>query len=266
MIFYFSGTGNSLQAAKLISEHNGERLISIAALMHLKKEVYEYTLEENEIIGFVYPIYAWAPPMMVMEFIKKLKFNNYKGNYTFSAVTCGGNIGNTMKLMANSLKLVGLELHSGFSVKMPSNYVIMGDIEAKDNVNEKLFAAETELKSINQIIKNRQKGIFQVVKGFMPFVRTSVISPLFNKSALSTKKFYAEDKCTGCGICEKVCNAQTIKVDKKPSWGMECTQCLACLHLCPVKAIQFGKGTERKGRYINPNVKISEMIIPVQKE
>jgi hypothetical protein len=29
MIFYFSGTGNSLQVAKSIAEHNNEKLISI---------------------------------------------------------------------------------------------------------------------------------------------------------------------------------------------------------------------------------------------
>ena len=26
-----------------------------------------------------------------------------------------------------------------------------------------------------------------------------------------------------------------------------CTQCLACIHLCPTKAIQYGKGTEEEG-------------------
>lgn len=78
---------------------------------------------------------------------------------------------------------------------------------------------------------------------------------------MNTKKFYANDKCTGCGICESVCNCNTIKVDKKPSWGKECTQCLACMHFCPVKAIQYGKGTEKKGRYKNPKVSIAEMIV-----
>ena len=34
MIFYFSGTGNSLQIAKNIAEHNDEKLISIAFEMN----------------------------------------------------------------------------------------------------------------------------------------------------------------------------------------------------------------------------------------
>jgi ferredoxin len=266
MIFYFSGTGNSLQAAKAAAEHNGEKLISIAADMNSHKSSFEYTLKDNEIIGFVFPIYAWAPPAAVMNFIRKLKLNNYNNNYTFSIVTCGENIGNTMKLLQSELKKRNLNLHSGFSLRMPNNYNILGyDVDAKELEKEKLTAAEETLKHINKIIEERQKGAFEVVKGAMPFVLTSVINPLFNKGGMDTKKFYSDDNCTGCSICEKVCNAQTIKVDKKPVWGKECTQCLACINLCPVKAIQYGKGTVKKGRYKNPNVKISEMMITAEK-
>ncbi|GEM_PF-5859417 len=34
MIFYFSGTGNSLHAAKRVSEYSKEGLVSIAAAMN----------------------------------------------------------------------------------------------------------------------------------------------------------------------------------------------------------------------------------------
>ena len=47
---------------------------------------------------------------------------------------------------------------------------------------------------------------------------TSIVSSLFNKHAMDTSKFYANDKCVGCGVCEKVCNLQSITlVDKKPT-------------------------------------------------
>jgi flavodoxin len=76
-IFYFTGTGNSLQAAKNIAEHNGEKLISIASEMNSKEGTFEYALKDNEVIGFVYPVYSWGPPEMVLDFINKLKLNNY---------------------------------------------------------------------------------------------------------------------------------------------------------------------------------------------
>lgn len=259
MIFYFSGTGNSLQAAKNIGEHNDEKLISIASEMNNRNDDFKYTLKDNEVIGFVYPVYAWGPPKIVIDFIAKLKLDNFKDNYIFSVATCGENIGNTMKVLSASLKKKNLHLNSGFSISMPNNYIIMGDVDSREKEEKKLLAAEETLKNINNIIKERKKDVFQITKGPIPSILTCVVNPLFNKGAANTKKFYANDKCTGCGICENVCNCKTIKVEGKPKWGKVCTQCLACIHLCPVRAIQYGKGTESKGRYKNPNVTIDEM-------
>lgn len=262
MIFYFSGTGNSLYAAKTIAEYNGQELISIAAEINSRKEAFEYTLKENEIIGFVYPIYAWAPPKMVLDFIARLKLNNLRSNYTFTIATCGDNIGNAVNLLNKALKKAGLTLNSGFSIRMPNNYVVLGNVDKKEVEKQKLQEAQKQLEGINGVIEHKQEGVYQVVKGPIPAVFTSVINPAFNKHALTAKRFYATEKCTGCGICERVCNCRNIVIkDKRPQWSDICSQCLACIHYCPTKAVQYGKGTEKKGRYTNPFVSVSEMMI-----
>lgn len=261
MIFYFSGTGNSLYIAKKIAEHNKEDLISIAAVMNSKAECFEYTLKENEVIGFVYPVYAWAPPRMVLKFIEGLKFNNYKNNYIFTVATCGKNIGNTIKVLDDSLKKKNLQLKSGFSVQMPNNYIVTGDVDSKEIEKKKLVEAEETLKNINKFIEGRREDIYQVVKGRLPGLLTFVINPLFNKKGIDSRKFYTNGNCTGCGLCENICNCQTIKIKGKPVWGQNCSQCFACLNLCPTKAIQYGKGTENKGRYKNPDISVNEMKI-----
>lgn len=263
MIFYFSGTGNSLEAAKSIANYNDERFTSISKEMNSKDGNFEYTLKDNEVIGFVFPVYAWAPPKMVLQFIEKLKFSNYNNNYIFSVATCGENIGNTMKVLDNCLNKKGVKLSSGFSLAMPNNYIIMGNVDSKEVESKKLQSAEEILKNINAIIKERRLGIFQIEKGILPGILTSVINPLFNKHAMNTKKFNVNNKCTGCGLCERVCNSKTIRVKEKPEWGDACTQCLACIHLCPVRAIEYGKNTQNKGRYKNPNINISEMQITI---
>lgn len=259
MIFYFSGTGNSLYAAKSIARHNSEELVSISAAVNSGDKFYEYSLKDNEIIGFIYPVYAWGPPGMVLEFIEKLKLNNYRDNYIFSVATCGDNIGNTMKVMEECLKKKGINLNSGFSIKMPNNYILMGDVDSKELEKEKLFAADGTLKNINNAIEQRITGVFRVEKGFLPWLLTGFVNPMFNKFAIDTTKFYVNDNCTGCGICERVCNCNSIKVNERPQWGKRCTQCLACIHYCPAKAIQYGRGTEKKGRYTNPNIRIDEI-------
>lgn len=261
MIFYFSGTGNSLYIAKQISTKQNERIISISKEVNQKKELYEYELEYDEKIIFAYPIYAWAPPKVVLDFISKLRLKNYNNNYICLVCTCGENIGDTVSIFSKKLKSIGLNLDSGFSLTMPNNYMVMGDVDDKDIGLKKIEYANTVLENINKVISNKEKGIFKVDKGPLPRVMTKIVNPMFNKFSIDTSRFYANNECIGCKICEKVCNTKTIKVDKKPVWGNECTGCLACINYCPKKAIQVGKSTLNKGRYINPYISIEEMTL-----
>lgn len=255
MIFYFSGTGNSSYVAHKIAKDNNEQVISIPEEMKRGKDSYEYNLLADELIGFVYPVYAWAPPKMVIDFISKLTLHNYKNNYTFSIATCGANIGNTMGVLKEALKKKGLALQSGFSLVMPNNYIIMGNVDSDKEVAEKLSQAEKELQTINQIIATKQRNIFQLEKGALPFFLTGLINSLFNNHGIDASKYYATDACTSCGLCERVCPTGNILVNTKPAWGSKCTQCLACIHRCPTQAIQYGKGTVKKGRYQHPSIR-----------
>lgn len=261
MIFYFSGTGNSKYVADNLGEVQKEKLISISKEVSLGKTTYEYELKEDEKIIFVYPIYAWAPPAMVMDFIKNIKFINYKDNYISTVAVCGENIGNAIKLVDKALGEKGMKLSSGFSVTTPNNYIIMGDVDSKEAEKRKLEKLEVSLKEINQVISNRKEKVFNLVKGPLPGLLTAVVNPFFNKGAIKLKNFQVDDNCIGCRICEKVCNGGCIQVQKTPIWKGSCTQCLACIHYCPVKAIQYGKSTKKKGRYTNPKVNAKDMFI-----
>ncbi|MBU3126199.1 EFR1 family ferrodoxin [Clostridium tagluense] len=261
MIFYFSGTGNSLYVGKSIAKENNENLVSISATMRDNKHHYEYTLNTNEVIGIVYPVYAWSPPKQVIEFINKLKLINYNNNYIFTVATCGANIGNTAQVIDKALKKKNLHLNSGFSVVMPNNYIFFGDVDTVEVENKKLLESKQVIATINNTIKHRVDNVYQLEKGMLPRVMTYIVNPLFNKNAHNTKNFHVNEKCNGCGLCEKVCNSGTITVKEKPIWKNNCTQCLACIHLCPTKAIQYGKGTEKKGRYKHPKITVNELII-----
>lgn len=41
--------------------------------------------------------------------------------------------------------------------------------------------------------------------------------------------------------------------ERRPVWGKNCTACLACYHVCPQHAVQYGKKTKGKGHYFNPD-------------
>ena len=108
-----------------------------------------------------------------------------------------------------------------------------------------------ELASIKQAIDRREGN---AIKG----------SPIAGKiglaayhASMSTKPFYADEKCVGCGKCASICPSGAIEmVGGRPAWTKsKCLKCCGCLGRCPVSAIQYGKKTASRGRYVNPALK-----------
>lgn len=253
MIFYFSGTGNSLYAARKVANILGEGILSIADEMRKNHSVFEYELKKDEILGFVFPVYAWAPPKIVLDFVKRLKVSETKP-YTFSLCTCGAEEGKATRMLQKTLFQRGLLLQSAFSVVMPNNYMIGVELDSQEVVIKKLQDAEAKLQAITDVIRKRQ-SLFDIIPGKWSALKSAVVNPMFNRFAMNTKQFYATDKCTGCGTCEKVCPVNCIVVRKKPAWNKTCTHCLACINRCPVHAIQHAKRTIHKARYLHPDLK-----------
>lgn len=234
MIYYFSGTGNSKWVA--------ERLASITDDVALNiMDSSTITLIEGQTIGIIFPVYAWGPPEVVLDFVKNL---DGKPSFTFAVSTCGDEAGYSMEKLNEVFPL-----NSMYSIPMPNNYLIGSDLESEAVVRSKISKAKESLQSIGGEIKNK-KSTNHINKGKLPWLKSNIINYAFNKVARSTKSFYATDKCTSCQICVRTCPTETISlIDGKPHWGERCFQCTACINLCPEEAIQYGKGTLKRKRY-----------------
>ena len=59
----------------------------------------------------------------------------------------------------------------------------------------------------------------------------------------------------------KICPVNNIILDDgNPKWLHNCEDCMACIHICPKKAINIGTKTEKRSRYRNPFVDVKEII------
>lgn len=235
MIFYFSGTGNSRWAAQRLAESTGDRVCSIAGLKELPD------LDGESRVGLVFPVYAWGPPQVVMEFAGRLPRT---GAFAFGVGTCGSEAGLALKKLA-----AVYPLDSCYSLVMPSNYILAEDVESDGAVRRKLADAAWNLERMaGEILAG--KKVYRVEEGAMAWIKSGIVNAGFNRFARSTKPFHADDRCNGCGLCAWNCPASAITVTEgRPVWSGACYQCLRCLHECPQRAIQYGSKTEGRGRY-----------------
>lgn len=253
MIFYFSGTGNSLYAAKyLASNIHDHELINMADAV--REGRYEYTLPEGEACGFVFPVYFGGMPSVVAQFVKNFRLSSDEIPYVYTLVTYGGKAGGSVQALQIALEKRYVYLTAAFGVKMPDNYVMMYNPASEEKAEQVLREAETDLLvAATNVAQRTNPGIGHTM---LDTVMTAGMQTAY-RMMRKTASFKVENACIGCGLCEKICPVQAIEMyDYKPVWKKaECAHCTACINRCPAKAIQYGDKTKKRGRYVHPNLK-----------
>jgi ferredoxin len=269
-IYYFSGTGNSLFAARELQNLiPGSECLPIVSLAKNK-----YVKSSDESVGFIFPIYTQTIPLPVVDFIKKINLDSAK--YIFAVSTQGGGQGNTINELNKLLKKKKKCLDSYFVFNTVLNMPFIKDFNERVT-DEKIF-------NFNSIIRERIASIKDIIVSGkqMLAIDPQYITPvpyffkligpyLIPLGRYIEKKFitfYCDNKCTGCGTCEKVCLSGTIKlVDNKPLWQkkIKCYQCHACMNFCPEMAIQNGSNfliksySDINKRYVHPEINADDI-------
>jgi len=286
-IYYFTGTGNSLAVAK-----DTANLIE-AELIAIPSKVNKPLIENNsKVLGIVFPVYHQGVPNIVRKFINKLTVLEDK--YIFAICTYGDSPGISLKYLKEMLNNKNGQLRAGFAIEMPFNYInpsknifnffssfTLREINEKEKnilfnewkhkskqiaeiINKQKEAKiETEAELIEQLgdylnlRDTLQKYIWLKVAGYNNYKGLTMQEAL----KYMDHGFKVEPSCNSCGVCEKICPADNIKISQdKPQWLHNCEQCFACLQWCPQKAIQFKEGTNKKPRYHHLDITLSEMI------
>lgn len=261
IIYYFSATGNSLHTARQLAQKLGETTL-IRITGNMEKIVIP---EECERIGIVFPVYTYNIPHLVRRFIKLLP--EWKG-YFFAAATCGEGLGNVFSKMKRALKHQKISLSAGFKVILPINYTPMFDLPSQE-IQDSLFAGtEKKVQTITEKIRNNEtyfaapSSLYKIL--INPGIYYMMGYPLLR---IFDFDFRLGKNCTGCGTCAEVCPVSNITmVKKKPKWHHRCEQCIACLHWCPPRAIEYRKDTLKRGRYHHPAVTLQDIKLKDKKK
>ena len=251
VIYYFSATGNSLAAAQELQASLEDSL-----LVSIPKATGNEVGEETQMVGIVTPVYHFGLPRIVAEFLNHT-LAVFEQAYYFLVLTYGGMAGAAGVQTARILAERGGRLSFCDQVKMVDNYVVRYRIPKEDKQQDLLIAADERLRDIaSRISEQEYKPAGTWGSGFLLRYHQKAVS----RYPKQDKLFVVEDRCTRCGLCESVCPAQNIRVGEDGvKFLHRCEQCLACLHWCPVSAINVEKKTEGQGRYHHPRVRLSDI-------
>lgn len=254
MIFYFSATGNGLDISNRLAHSFDDEIRNI--LEEIETDC-SYDIEEGERIGIVSPTYFYGLPTIVEEFISRMRFDSTP--YLYLVLSFGTTPGQAMERAEKLLSRYGYGLNGRLTVRMPENYILMFDPPTPQEAKRILCSAyETVSEFSSRILDGQDTDMSMPPTAFQRI--TGIIARPMYVHGRGTGKFYAGITCTRCGKCAKICPSHAIEmVDNIPTWTKsKCLRCCACINRCPFKALQFGRSTGKRGRYVNPNVKFEE--------
>lgn len=242
MVLYFSGTGNSRYAARRIAQIAEDEVLSINERL---KTGDRSPVKSDKPLVFVGPVYAGRLPRVMEEYIRETAFDGCKSVYF--VVTCAQTPWHTREYVEKLCREMGFALWGFCSVVMPQGYVAGGGTQPKEVNDRILQAAEPVILKIAQTIRDRQLLEKEPMGKAM---MSRVLNPIMYAAMISAKAFRVTDECTGCGKCEARCPLNNVKLaDGKPTWGKNCTHCMACIAGFPRQAIEYGSQTVGKPRY-----------------
>ena len=222
---YFSPTGTTKSVIlHILSEFEVEQ--EEIDLTPYESRNQSHSFSENELVIIGIPVYGGRVPITAEERIKLLSGNNTPA----VIVATYGNIHYSNALFELGSIVAGRGFITiGAVIVVSEHNVVSGIATGRPNAHD-LSAVSSFIKQIQDKLVNSSSIKSIVIKGTMP------------KAPRATQPLWphADNNCTNCGICKKLCPAQAIDNPRKKA-GRACVHCLRCVKNCPHKARTYGK-------------------------
>lgn len=245
IVLYFTATGNSLFIAKQLSDS------PLSIPQELKKADLIYEADE---IGFVFPDYAAAVPVIVREFVEKAQF---KAPYIFSVITFGNASVNVAEWWNDWAKAKGLHNNYINTILMVDNYLPVFDMNEQIKIDKKT--------------DENMAGIIGDISGHKDFIAPSEMGWLTKEMLQGMQEMHFSqkseqlikldaDKCIQCTTCTEVCPRGNFSLASgELQISGKCEFCLACVQNCPQHALSLERERNKEARYRHPDISLNEI-------
>ncbi len=250
ILYYFTGTGNALKAARWICEQAAKRKI-ICSMHAIDAEctIHHEKSDSKTLIGVLSPTHGFNVAPIVLKFLKKFPNGNKgkifilntRAGLKFSKIFFPGLSGAAQFLPMFILKLKGYKIAGGLPLDMPSNWLFF-----HPGLHETAVAAisgRCEIKTnefIHKILDGKKVFLKMLIS--LPFdiaVLPITVGYYFYGRFILAKTMIYTSNCNSCMVCVNHCPIQAIKVVyNRPYWSYSCESCMRCVNICPQTSIQ----------------------------
>ena len=260
IIYYLSGTGNALIAARWFADlARGRGMTGEIIPIDRFKTPLEVPNGEGTLLGFFYPTHGFSLPWYMLKFMlafprgsRDIFCLNTFGGTKIGKLHLPGLSGLALVLPALLFLLKGCRVRGLISLNLPSNWISL-----HPGLNPSAVASLAD-----HCRKKAARYAASLLSGGMTF-RGLILLPLdvaiipvalgytFVGRFWLAKMYMATLECDGCGICESRCPMNALRMkNKRPFWTFHCESCMRCLNICPRKAIQVSHSFTAVTAYI----------------
>lgn len=231
---YFSGTGNT----RYCLERFVKGMDASAQAISIENPGAPKVISSQETIVFAYPVYFSNLPKIVHDFIEE-HAESFRGKKIYIIATMALFSGDGTGCGGRLFEKCSAQMIGGLHLQMPDSISDSVFLKTSDEKNKRMIQKAS--RKIDRAVARLKAGNpHQEGLGLPSRLLGLLVQRLWFRDQVTSyheKPDVDEAKCTGCGLCSRICPMKNITVEKKAVSHDRCTLCYRCVNQCPERAL-----------------------------
>jgi ferredoxin len=234
-LYWFSGSGNTLQAASAFAQRLRQREWSVE-LRPLERSDPQ-AIDPEAVLGLAFPTYFFSIPEIVRTFVRSLP--KVEGTSAMMIGTHGALSGGVVGPMRRELTVKGFRCIAARILLMPDSFF-------------PILSNKIHHWQLKRGLNRAERYADDFAAGTVRWTRWAVLSDIHGATVGGmfaarrwTRNYYStiharREQCTRCDTCVRCCPVNALEriADSPPRPQRNCTNCLRCVAVCPADAMR----------------------------